>query len=126
MSEKFGAMKHIGLMSAGRTRSREEWREVHKHWRTSNAEGWLEQAWRVGEQVREGRMGRQLETLKQEMEAMREIMWRAAENGWFEYSLGSQTLVFPVPEKIQATGAGRSEGVVCEEGPHKQGTATLT
>jgi hypothetical protein len=101
MSEKFGAMEHIGLMSAGRTRSREEWREVHKQLRTSNAEGWLEQAWRVGEQVREGRMGRQSEALKQETEAVREIMWRAAGNEWFEYSLGSRLLYFRFPKRCR-------------------------
>ena len=65
VSKKFGAMEHSRLMSEGRTRSREEWQEVHKQCRTNNTKGWLEQAWGVREQVRKGRMGRQAETLKQ-------------------------------------------------------------
>ncbi len=38
---------------------------------------------------------------KLEVEAMEEILWRAAEDKWFEYPLGSTLLYFRFPSKFR-------------------------
>ena len=86
MAGKYGTMEHSSLTSTVRSRTREEWQEAHMVWRLTNASGWLVRAWKDKERVREGKTTRQAEVLGQEIEAMREIMWRTAENDWFEYA----------------------------------------
>jgi hypothetical protein len=83
MTGKYEAMDHSVLRNTGRIRTREEWIEARMKWRLMNAKGWLEQAWTNTERVREGKKAKKAEALEQEIEAMREILTRTAENNWF-------------------------------------------
>ena len=94
MLKKFGAMDHYGISNMSRNKSKEEWQEAHSRWRESNTRGWLERAWEDKDQAAVGKMTKQAGMLKEEVEAMREILWRTAKNKWFEYSLGSWLLNF--------------------------------
>jgi hypothetical protein len=79
MTRKYRAMDHSGLRNAGRISTREEWLETHLKWRVENARGWLERAWTNMERVIEGKTAKKAEALRQEIKAMREILWRTAE-----------------------------------------------
>ena len=69
MARRFGIREQSGVLYLGDDVSKLVWTEAHQMWRSANKKGWLEQAW--GEKSR---------TLEQDMEAMREIVWRLAWN----------------------------------------------
>ena len=126
MAGKYGAMDHSGLMNTGRNRTREEWREAHVEWRLMNAKGWLEQAWTNMERVREGKTAKKVETLGQEIEAMREILTRTAKNDWFEYPAGSRLLYFRFPQRYRLQARAGVKVWYNEKGPYKQGATTAS
>ena len=85
MANKFGKMSHSWDRCVGKA-SPELWLKAHRNWRLRNVKGWLERAWQ-GES----------RAIRREVDAMREIVWRAAWNTWFEYPFGSRLLYFRFP-----------------------------
>ena len=101
MADKFGKMKHSWkqclVASAGEDptalpslNAKRVWGKAHLQWRDMNVKGWLERRW-VGK----------TRILLLEMEAIREIVWRAAWNEWFEYPTGSRLLYFRFPKRYR-------------------------
>jgi hypothetical protein len=54
---------------------------------------------------------------KLEVEAMEEMLWRAAENKWFEYPLGSTLLYFRFPSRFRMQALERVRVYYMDEGP---------
>jgi hypothetical protein len=57
---------------------------------------------------------------KLEVEAMEEILWRAAENEWFEYPLGSTLLYFRFPSRFRMQALEGVRVYCTDEGPRSK------
>jgi hypothetical protein len=101
MAKKYGVMKHSWEHCLGAPASEDPtalpslsakrvWGEAHLRWRDMNVKGWLERGWAGKTRV-----------LLVEMDALREIVWRAAWNEWFEYPAGSRLLYFRFPKRYR-------------------------
>ena len=102
MAKKFGVMKHswehcLGALASEdptalpSSSTKRVWGEAHRRWRDMNVKGWLERGW-------VGKAG----VLLVEVDALREIVWRAAWNEWFEYPAGSRLLYFRFPKRYRS------------------------
>ena len=106
LSSKGEREDHSSLVREWKEKSRGAMMEIQKRWKTENVNSWLVKGW-----ARKG------QPVAVEVKACREIMWRASENEWFEYSAGSRLMYFRFPDRYRAQAL---EGVrVCfnEPGP---------